>query len=146
MNYYRYEVTVKDLNGFPHTHYEYHHDIDACRREREIAIQELGEMSTIGPIQQSELHVWKDLEGEYQSGARDEDLEADALAASPLDRIGEDLSKIADGYRENLRKAWRDQQALGKALASTPATKPEFPFAFTDDEEGDDKKEVNDHE
>lgn len=70
MNYYRYEVTIKDLNGFPHTHYEYHHDLDACRAEREAAIKELGDMSSIGPIQQSEMHIWRDLEGDYQSGTK----------------------------------------------------------------------------
>jgi len=90
MNYYRYEVTIKDLNGFPHTHYEYHHDIDACRAEREAAVKELGEMATIGPIQQSEMHIWKNLEGEYQSGTRD--AEEEHLKSTPY-RVGKDLQE-----------------------------------------------------
>lgn len=63
----RFEVTIKDVSGYPHTQYHYYDDLADCRDERNRYIRELDETATIGPIQQA-ITVWKDFEGTYEPG------------------------------------------------------------------------------
>lgn len=63
----RFEVTIKDVSGYPHSQYHYYDDLADCRNDRNRYIKELDETATIGPIQQA-ITVWKDFEGTYEPG------------------------------------------------------------------------------
>lgn len=65
----RFEVTIRDPSGYPHTQYHYYDDLADCRDERNRYIHELDDKATIGPIQQA-ITIWKDFEGTYVVGMR----------------------------------------------------------------------------